>query len=160
METMNKLPTLRLGIALVLALGATACNDDDDVTGSRGSLASINVDAPSFAQSGVEFGVEIEAANVGLSNIRNGRVAIAFESPLVPAAVDASAGTSASISASSVAWDLNTLDANTRSRLQVRVLGTLAPGENSRSARIRAELTGQGISAGDAVATDFVTITP
>jgi hypothetical protein len=59
-----------------------------------------------------------------------------------------------------VTWDLNTLDANTRSRLQVRVLGTLAPGENSRSARIRAELTGQGISAGDAVATDFVTITP
>lgn len=158
---MNKLVALRLGVAVALVLGTAACNDDDnDVTGSRGSLATINIDAPSFARSGVEFGVEIEAANVGLSNIRNGRVAISFESPLAPHSVDASAGTSASISGTSVTWDLGTLDANTRSRLQVRVVATLAPGELSRSAQIRAELTGQGISAGDAVATDFVTITP
>jgi hypothetical protein len=40
------------------------------------------------------------------------------------------------------------------------VVGTLSAGENSRSARVRAELTGQGISGGDAVADDFVTITP
>jgi hypothetical protein len=148
-------------VSVLILAGAGACNDDDnDVTGSRGSLATINVDAPSFARSGVEFGVEIEAANVGLSNIRNGRVAISFESPLAPHSVDASAGTSASISGSSVTWDLGTLDANTRSRLQVHVVATLGPGELSRSARINAELTGQGISAGDAVATDFVTITP
>ncbi|HEV8231826.1 MAG TPA: hypothetical protein VGQ75_05730 [Thermoanaerobaculia bacterium] len=158
---MNRLITLRLVVAVLILAGAGACDDDNnDVTGSRGSVATVNVDAPTFARSGVEFGVEIVAANVGLSNIRNGHVAISFESPLAPHSVDASAGTSASISGSSVTWDLGTLDANTRSRLQIRVVGTLAPGELSRSAQIRAELTGQGISAGDAVATDFVTITP
>jgi hypothetical protein len=39
-------------------------------------------------------------------------------------------------------------------------MGILTPGQASRAATIRAELTGQGISAGDAVATDTVTITP
>lgn len=154
----NKIAIL---VAAVLPLLAVACNDNNsDVTGSRGALAVINVDAPSFAQSGAEFGVEIDATNIGVNNIRDGRVAITFESPLTPRSVEASAGTNASISGNQVSWDLGTLDSNSQSRLHVRALATLAPGESSRSARIRAELTGQGISAGEAVATDFVTITP
>jgi hypothetical protein len=146
--------------AAVIVASAVACSDNNDVAGSRGSLAAVNVDAPSFAQSGVEFGVEITAAAVGISNVLDGRVVITFEAPLVPRSVEASAGTSASISGNSVTWDLGTLDSNTRSRLQVRTLATLASGEASRSARIRAELTARGISAGEAVATDFVTVTP
>jgi hypothetical protein len=153
----NKIAIL---VAAVLPLAAVACNDDNsDVAGSRGALAVINVDAPSFAQSGVEFELEVDATNVGVNNIRDGRVAITFESPLTPRSVEASAGTSASISGNQVSWDLGTLDSNSQSRLHVRVLATLAAGESSRSARIRAELTGQGILAGEAVATDFVTIT-
>ena len=156
---MNK---LAISAAAVLMLAAAlGCNDDDnDVAGSRGSLVSLDVDAPSFAQSGVEFGIQVNAGNVGFSNIRNGRVVITFETPLAPRSVDASAGTAATISGNSVSWDLQTLDSNTRSNLDIRVVGTLSPGENSRSARVRAELTGQGVSAGEAVADDFVTITP
>jgi hypothetical protein len=45
--------------AAVIVASAVACSDNNDVAGSRGSLAAVNVDAPSFAQSGVEFGVEI-----------------------------------------------------------------------------------------------------
>ena len=147
--------------AVAILLSAAACNNDNnDVAGSRGSLAVVNVDAPSFAQSGVEFGVEITAAAVGISNVLDGHVVITFETPLVPRSVEASAGTSASISGNSINWDLGTLDSNTRSRLQVRTLATLASGESSRSARIRAELTARGIGSGDAVATDFVTVTP
>jgi hypothetical protein len=147
--------------AIAILLSAAACNNDNnDVAGSRGSLAVVNVDAPSFAQSGVEFGVEITAAAVGISNVLDGHVVITFETPLAPRSVEASAGTSASISGNSINWDLGTLDSNTRSRLQVRTIATLAPGESSRSARIRAELTARGIGAGDAVATDFVTVTP
>jgi hypothetical protein len=158
---MTRLSVLRLGIAFSLLVGAIGCNDDDnDVTGSRGSLVSLDVDAPSFAQSGVEFGIQVNAANVGFSNIRNGRVTVTFETPLSPRSVDASAGTTATISGSSITWDLGTLDSNTRSHIDVRALGTLSPGESSRSARVRAELTAQGISVGDAVADDFVTITP
>jgi hypothetical protein len=148
-------------IAGAILLSAAACNNDNnDVAGSRGSLAVVNVDAPSFAQSGVEFGVEITAAAVGISNVLDGHVVITFETPLVPRSVEASAGTSASISGNSINWDLGTLDSNTRSRLQVRTVATLASGESSRSARIRAELTARGIGSGDAVATDFVTVTP
>jgi hypothetical protein len=156
---MNK---LAISAAAVLMLAAAlGCNDDDnDVTGSRGSLVSLDVDAPSFAQSGVEFGIQVNAGNVGFSNIRNSRVTITFETPLSPRSVDASAGTTATISGTSVSWDLQTLDSNTRSHIDVRVVGTLSAGENSRSARVHAELTGQGISGGDAVADDFVTITP
>ncbi|MEO8349994.1 MAG: hypothetical protein ABI610_13890 [Acidobacteriota bacterium] len=147
-------------VGLSLAIGTSACSDDNDVAGTRGALAVLNVDAPSFAQSGVEFGVQIDASNVGISNLREGRVEITFESPLTPRTVEPSSGTTASISGDRVIWNLQTLDSNTRSRLQVRVTGTLAPGEASRSARVRAELTATGITAGEAVATDFVTVTP
>ncbi len=158
---MKRNVALRLvAVGLFLAVGTSACNDDNDVAGTRGALAVLNVDAPSFAQSGVEFGVEIDAANVGISNVRDGRVEITFESPLRPRTVQASAGTTASVSGDRVTWNLGTLDPNTRSRLQVRVMGTLSAGEASRSARIRAELTALGITAGEAVATDFVTVMP
>jgi hypothetical protein len=156
---MNKFAIAAAAVAILTS--AAACqNDNNDVAGSRGSLAVLNVDAPSFAQSGVEFGVEISATSVGVSNVLDGRVVITFEAPLIPRSLDASAGTSASISGSSVTWDLGTLDSNTRSRLQVRTIATLASGEASRSARIRAELTARGITSGEAVATDFVTVTP
>lgn len=145
---------------LMLAVLTTACDDDNDVAGTRGALAVLNVDAPSFAQSGVEFGVQVDAANVGFSNVREGRVEITFEPPLTPRTVEPSSGTTASISGDRVTWNLQTLDANTRSRLTVRVVGTLAAGEASRSARVRAELTATGITAGEAVATDFITVTP
>jgi hypothetical protein len=158
---MNKSVALRLAaIGLLLVIGTSACSDENDVAGARGALAVLNVDAPSFAQSNVEFDVEIVAANVGVSNLRDGRVEITFEPLLTPLRVDASAGTTAVVAGDRATWDLQTLDANSRSTLHVRVVGRLSAGEASRSARIRAELTARGISAGEAVATDFVTVMP
>jgi hypothetical protein len=158
---MKKNVALRLAVVgLFLAIGTSGCNDENDVAGTRGALAVLSVDAPTFAQSGVEFGVQIDASNVGISNVRDGRVEITFESPLTPRTVDPSAGTTASVSGDRVTWTLQTLDSNSRSRLNVRVVGTLGVGEVSRSARVRAELTALGITAGEAVATDFVTVTP
>lgn len=145
---------------LVLAIGAWGCDDDNDVAGTRGALAVLNIDAPSFAQSGVEFSVEITAANVGFSNVRDCRVEVTFESPLLPRTVEPSAGTTATVTGDRVGWNLQTLDANSRSTLIVRVVGQLASGEAGRSARIRAEMTAQGIRPGEAVATDFVTVMP
>jgi hypothetical protein len=150
-----------LAVALLLLGSSVGCNDDEnDVTGSGGSLATLNVDAPSSARSGEDFNVEINAVNVGVSNIRNGHVTVTFDAPLVARSVEASPGTTATVSGNSVIWDLGTLDSNTRSHIDVRVVGMLASGEASRSATIRAQLTAQGISAGDAVASDTVTIMP
>jgi hypothetical protein len=157
---MIKSIALRASIGLLLVIGTAACSDENDVAGARGALAVLNVDAPSFAQSNVEFEVEVVAANVGVSNVRDGRVEITFEPPLTPLAVDPSAGTTAAVSGDRATWTLDTLDANSRSTLHVRVVGRLLAGEASRSARIRAELTARGISAGEAVATDFVTVMP
>jgi hypothetical protein len=152
---------LRPALVLLTVLGMAGCNDDgDDVTSSRGSLAAVEVEAPGMVQSGAEFGVDLTAANVGVSNIRNSRVDVSFEAPLTIVSVDPSSGTTASIVGNRIIWDVGTLDANTRSRLAARAVGTLPAGSSSRTAAIRAELTGQGISAGDAVATDSVTITP
>ena len=153
--------TLRPIIVLLAVLGMAGCNDDgDDVTSSRGSLAAVEVEAPGMVQSGAEFGVDLSAANVGVSNIRNARVDVTFDAPLTIVSVDPSSGTTATIAGNRIVWDIGTLDANTRSRLAARARGILAAGASSRTATIRAELTGQGISAGDAVATDTVTITP
>ncbi|HEY6065358.1 MAG TPA: hypothetical protein VIY96_04330 [Thermoanaerobaculia bacterium] len=158
---MTRIALLRLGLVLAVTAAAVGCTgDNNDVAGSRGALAVLNVDAPSFARSGVEFDVEIDATNVGINNVRHGSVDVTLELPLLPRSVEASSGTTASISGSRVTWNLMSLDSNSQSRLHLRAVGTLAPGEASRSARIRAELTADGITAGEAVATDFVTITP
>jgi len=152
---------LRAGVVLAAVLGMIGCKGDgNDVTSSRGSLASVEVEAPGTAQSGAGFDVNLTASNVGISNIQNGRVDITFDAPLMILSVDPSSGTTASIVGNRIIWDLHTLDSNTRSRLAARAMGILTPGQASRAATIRAELTGQGISAGDAVATDTVTITP
>ena len=87
---------LRPAVVLLAALGMAGCNDDgDDVTSTRGSLAAVEVEAPGSVQSGVEFGVDLSAANVGFSNIRNSRVDVTFEAPLSILSVDPSSGTTA-----------------------------------------------------------------
>jgi hypothetical protein len=113
-----------------------------------------------MVQSGAQFGVDLSASNVGVSNIQNGRVDVTFDAPLMIVSVDPSSGTTATIVGNRIVWNLGTLDSNTRSRLAARATGVLAAGQASRTATIRAEMTGRGISAGDAVATDTVTITP
>jgi len=161
---LRKLAFLRFALPLVLVLGFAACDDDDDVTGSNRSLARLSVDAPDTARSGDNFEVQIKAENVGFSNIGNARVEATFPGPLTVLSTDSSAGTSATFSngltGGRITWDLRTLDNNSQSRLAVRTMGRLTPGQTATKVTIEASLTGQSIRGGDAVARDEVTINP
>jgi hypothetical protein len=156
--------TIRFAIPAALLLSFGACSDDDTVTSSRGALVRIAVDAPAAARSGENFGVRIEAQNVGVTNVHDGRVQVTLPAPLTVTGVDASAGTSATFTngpaVATVSWTLNTLDSNSQSILTVRAVGALPAGQPARRLTIEASMTGEGIRAGDAVARDDMDLTP
>src|ERR1700752_3247990 len=97
--------------ALPLAMfGAVGCDNDNDVTGSGGALASLNLDAPETASSGQPFDMDLTATAIGVENVRNGVVTIIVPAPLQITDVTEEAGTSATFSSGTVTWTLNTLD--------------------------------------------------
>ena len=161
---MRKRTLLLLALPLGLALGFVGCDDDDDVTGSGQSLARVSVDAPDSSQSGVEFEVRINTENLGFSGIDDGLVDITLPLPLVVVGVNPSPGTNATFSngltGGRVTWDLGTLDSNNQSVLKIRGVGTLLAGQGSMRLTVEASMTGEGISPGDAVARDDMTLHP
>ncbi len=65
---------ISLLVALPLVMfGAVACNDDNDVTGSGGALASLNLDMPETVNSGVAFDVGLTATAIGVTNVAERR---------------------------------------------------------------------------------------
>jgi hypothetical protein len=148
-----------LPAVLILLTGLVACSDNDTTT-SPGAIASINVNAPDTATNGQSFTVDVNATAVGISGVHNGFVNIAVPAPLAIMAVDPEAGTTASFSAGSASWNLGTLDANTNSVLHLTIMGTLPNGSSGQLATITATLTADGISAGEAVASDSVQVNP
>lgn len=150
---------LRFAIPMTMLCGIYACSDTDTTT-APGAIASLSVDAPSSATSGQSFDVRVVAQNIGVSGIHNGHVNLSFPAPLVVSAVDPSPGTTATFTASSVSWALNTLDSNTNSTLHATVTGTLAAGSAAQTLTIQGTLTADGIRAGDAVAQDTVQLNP
>ncbi len=151
-------------VSLFLAsLGlVSACNDNNDVTGTGGALVRLNVDAPDSAASGQPFNVNVSAQNIGVTNVGNGVVTVTLPSPLTVVSVNAESGTSATFSNSgtgaTVNWQLNTLDSNSSSNLTIQATGTLAPGAPNLPVAIQAQLTADGINPGQSVATDTVTL--
>jgi hypothetical protein len=150
---------LRVAIPMTMLCGIYACSETDTTT-APGAIASLSVDAPSSATSGQDIDVRVVAQNIGVSGIHNGHVNLTFPAPLVVNSVDPSPGTTATFTASSVSWSLNTLDSNTNSVLHVHATGTLAPGSAAQTLTIQGILTADGIGAGDAVAQDSVQLSP
>ncbi len=152
--------------ALALAiLGLTGCDDNNDISGSGGALATMMVDAPDSAVSGQPFDIAIRTNAIGIENIHNGRVQVTLPAPLSVTAVSASPGTSATFAnttggGAQVTWELNTLDSNTQSTLHITTTGALAPGEAARSVTVQAVMTADGISAGDVDAQDALQLMP
>src|SRR4051812_46465115 len=156
----SRFSVLRIA-ASVVAFGAltllSGCNNND-VTGAGGALARISVDAPDNATSGQNFDIRVTAQAIGVQNVQNGVVTITLPSPLTVVNLNAEAGTTASFSGNVVTWNLATLDANTQSELTISAMGTTATQMTNLS--VSAQLLANGINAGDAVATDTLTLNP
>ena len=149
--------------ALALSIAMAACHDDNsDVTAANQSLVRLSVDTPGTAKSGSSFGVQVRALNVGLAGIHNSHVSVTIPAPLMVLSVTAPSGTNATFSngpsGANVEWDFGTLDSNSESKLDITVMGVLAPTESTKKLTIVAQMTAQGISPGNAVAQSDVTL--
>ncbi len=149
-------------LSAALAPSFAACHDDNsDVTGANQSLVRLSVDTPGTAKSGSSFGIQVRALNIGLAGIHNSHVSVTIPTPLTVLSVSAPSGTTAMFSngssGASVEWDFGTLDSNSESKLDITVMGMLAPTESTKKLTVVAQMTAQGINPGGAVAQSDVT---
>ena len=153
---------IRISLLAVFPLAmfaAVGCDDDNDVTGSGGALASLNLDVPEMVNSDTPFDVDLTATAIGVENVRNGVVTITVPAPLQVTNVTAEAGTSATFAGNTVTWTLNTLDSNTSSELVIHTIGTLPQGSPSQNLTIQASMVAEGIPNGDLVVSETFTLT-
>ena len=160
MRSRSFFPRLALTLVAVSALVlAAGCSNDDDVTGANGALARISVDAPDSGSSGQNFDIHVTAEAIGVQNIQNSVVTVTVPSPLTVVNVTSDdAQTTNSTSGNTVTWTIGTLDSNTQSGLTVTVNGTTA--SQMTGLVVSAQMIGDGIGAGDAVATDTLNLNP
>jgi len=144
----------------LLLLGAALGCEDNKVTTAPGAVASVMFNAPDSVKSGQSFDMDVNALNVGVNGIHNGRVQVTVPAPLSVLSAEASPGTTATFSTSTVSWNLGTLDSNSQSRLHVGLVGTLPGGSAAQSLTVNALLTADGINPGDAVAHATIQLTP
>ncbi len=151
---------VRLSLLALPLAGLVACNNNDDVTGTGGALATLAVDVPDTVQSGVPFDMSVSTTAVGVEGVHDGVVTATLPAPLQINNVDASPGTSATFSDSTVTWTLNTLDSNTNSHVTINAVGTLAPGAPSQNLTAQASMVADGINNGELVASDNFVLAP
>jgi hypothetical protein len=158
MRLSRSIRMLLLAALPLVMFGAVGCGDDNDVTGSGGALASLNLDAPETVNSGAPFDMSLTATATGVENVRNGVVTITVPAPLQVTDVTEEAGTTATFSGNTVTWQLNTLDSNTSSEIVIHTMGTLPPGSPSQNLTVQATLVAEGIPSGDLVVSESVTL--
>ena len=149
----------RMAIVAAFVGSVAACHHTDTTT-APGALANVTVTGPSTVTSGQNFDVDVAATAVGVNNVQNGMVTVTVPAPLTITSTNASGGTSAAVSGNTVTWTLGTLDANSQSTLHVNLMGSLPAGSNAQSVVIQAQLTANGVNAGDATSSTTVQINP
>ena len=153
----------RIALLFVLPLSmlvVAGCGNDNDVTGSGGALASLNLDVPGQVRSGTPFDISVSATAIGVQNVQNGVVTVTLPAGVTATSADAEPGTSASISGSTVSWTLNTLDSNTASTLTIHSVGSLPAGTPDQNLQVQASMVANGISNGELTATQDFTLMP
>jgi hypothetical protein len=159
---MRAVSGFRIALILTMVSGLPACNNDD-VSGTGGALARLEMDMPDTVRSGVPFDAGASAANVGVEGVHDGVVTVTLPAPLRITDVTASPGTSATFSnvgLATVTWTLHTLDSNTRSTITIYATGTLPPGAGEQLLTAQAAMIADGISLGELVANDSFLLAP
>jgi hypothetical protein len=152
-------PRIAVSVLGFSVLAVLAGCHNDDVTGANGALGRIAIDAPDTATSGQNFDVHVTATAIGVQNVQNTVVTVSLPAPLTVVSVHTDdPQTTATSTSNSVSWNIGSLDSNTQSGLTVTVVGTTAT--QMTGLAITAQMTATGINAGDAVATDTVTLNP
>jgi hypothetical protein len=152
----------RIALVLTMVSGLPACNNDD-VSGTGGVLARLEMDMPDTVRSGVPFDAGASAAALGVEGVHDGVVTITLPAPLRITDVTASPGTAATFSnvgLATVTWTLHTLDSNTRSTITIYATGTLPPGAGEQLLTAQAAMVADGISIGELVANDSFVLAP
>ena len=151
------------GALVAIVLSLAACHNDD-VTGSGGALARLEMDMPDRVHSGVPFDAGASAANIGVEGVHEGVVTVSLPPPLRISDVAASPGTSATFSnggtGATATWELHTLDSNTRSTLTIYATATLPGDATEQILTAQASMVAEGISFGDLVANDSFVLAP
>jgi hypothetical protein len=148
-----------LWVVPFLVVGVVSCSKSDTTT-APGAIATVTLNAPDTATSGQNFDVTVDATAVGVNNVHNGLVQVSVPAPLTVQAASPSSGTTASFTTGSATWNLGTLDSNSNSSLHLTVMGVLPSGSTGQTVTLTATMTGDGINAGDAVASDSVQLNP
>ena len=120
---------ISLLVALPLVMfGAVACDDDNDVTGSGGALASLNLDVPETVNSGVAFDVVLTATAIGVENVQNGVVTVTLAGSDSGDRGRRGSGHVRDLQRTGavISWTLNTLDSNTDSVLTIHSMARAA----------------------------------
>lgn len=150
---------LRLAALAMLAAPWIACHNSDTTT-APGSLANVTVTGPGSSSSGQSFTMNVAATAVGINSVQNAVVNVLIPAQCAVTSLDASSGTTATTSGATATWTIGSLDSNSQSQLHITVTGTLPAGSGAQTVTFQATLTGNGISAGSAVASASVQINP
>lgn len=149
-----------LAIGLLAALVSVSCHDNNDTgtSPSGGSLAQVELGAPSSpVMNGAPFNVDVHVNNLGFSVLHGARVHLVFPPPLVVDDAEVTAGGGSvmftnGVSGATVDYDFGTIDKSAQSAGTMHARGALLPNQNNLTATITAELTSEEIHPGDAVA--------
>ena len=151
-------------VVAALAAGIACNNNDHGTTPTGGSLAQVELGAPSgTVSSGSSFNVDVKARNLGFSVLHNAVAHVVLAPPIVvdSAEVTAGGGTvtfSNGANGATVDFAFGTIDKSTQSTGTIHAHATLAGGSNNVNATVTAQLTSDEVHAGDAVASVTILI--
>jgi hypothetical protein len=150
--------------ALAVGIGIACNNNDNGTTTTGGSLAQVELGAPTApVASGAAFNLDVKARNLGFSVLHGTHVHVVLAPPIVVDAAEVTAGGGSvtfanGASGATVDYEFGTIDKSSQSTGTIHAHASLSGGTNNVNATVTAELTSDEVHAGDAVANVTIVI--